>query len=98
MCYTCCMDTQQTKVKWYEIVEVEANTGATDGEHFLEQAKAELSIWGGLSHSDGVVNEAGDVRISFDPHKADGGPLGILRWLDAMDIEYTARFMRWKDE
>ena len=92
------MDTQQTKVKWVEVVEIEANTGATNGEPFLEQAKAELSVWGGVSYSDAVVNEAGNVTISFDPHRADGGPAGVLRWLDNMGIEYTARFSRWRDE
>lgn len=92
------MNTQQTKVRWHEVVEIEANTGATDGDPFLEQAKAQIGAWGGMSHSDGVVNEAGDVRITFDPHKTDVGPAGILQWLDEMGVEYTARFMRWKDE
>lgn len=84
------------KVRWVDVVEVEANVGTTSGATFLDRARRELSVYGGMSSSEGVVNDEGGVTISFDPLTADGGRARVLQWLDDLDVEYTARFMRWQ--
>jgi hypothetical protein len=87
-----------TDRKWHEVVTVNATTGATSGEPFLNDAIAALSVSGGMSSSDGITNDDGEVSITFDPHTADGGREGVLRWLDSLGIEYTASFYRWQDD
>jgi hypothetical protein len=84
-----------TKVIWREVVEIEANTGDTKGEPFLERAMRDLSVWGGMSHSESVIDDDGNVSISFDPNTATGGRAAVLDWLESLDIEYEARFHRW---
>ncbi len=78
------------------VVEVAAPV-AMSGDEFLLAAQKELGIWGGMSST---VNRNDDLehRISFNPRTATGGLEGVIRWLDAMEIEYTLTVTHWVEE
>lgn len=83
------------------IAELRIVSGDTTGETLLERAKKELGVWGGMSHSDGVIDELGRVSISFNPETIQYGESladkieWLLKWVAVQGKEYDLTFSQW---